>query len=52
VDGDGRVSIGDVTYLINMLLKGEAPYYADVNGNGSVSISDVTELISRLLNDY
>lgn len=49
INGDGKVTISDVTDLINLLLKGEEPYYADVNGDGYVKISDVTELINRLL---
>lgn len=49
VNGDGKVSIKDVTDLINLLLKGNVPDYADVNGNGYVNISDVTELINYLL---
>ncbi len=53
VDGDGRVSIDDVTALIDLLLKGDltdintpAP---DVNMDGFVSIDDVTTLIDMLL---
>ena len=49
VNGDGKVTISDVTDLINLLLKGEEPYYADVNGDGYVRISDVTDLITMLL---
>ena len=50
VNGDGQVTIADVTELIDMLLgNGTAPAAADVNGDGSVTIADVTELIDRLL---
>ena len=50
VNGDGNVSIGDVTALIDILLNGsEAPEVADVNGDGNVSIGDVTTLIDMLL---
>jgi len=50
VNGDGKLSIGDVTDLINFLLSGETPpAAADVNGDGKVSIGDVTELINMLL---
>ena len=51
VDHDGKVSISDVTVLINYLLNsvGAAPAEADVNGDHVVSISDVTTLINYLL---
>lgn len=52
VDGDGRVSIDDVTALINILLTGEEPTSleaADVYTDGRISIDDVTTLISFLL---
>lgn len=51
VNGDGSVSIGDVTSLIDILLGGETDraLYCDVNLDGSVSISDVTILIDTLL---
>lgn len=50
VDGDGEVSIADVTALIDRLLL-ELPYIerADVDRDGEVSISDVTTLIDKLL---
>ena len=51
VNGDGTLSIGDVTRMIDVLLSGEeASPYADVNGDGRVSIADVTALINMLLN--
>lgn len=51
VDGDGVVSISDVTTLIDMLLNGDTAGHpeADVDGDGKVSISDVTDLIDLLL---
>ena len=51
VDGDGQVSISDVTALIDMLLNASADVTstADVDGDGAVSISDVTALIDLLL---
>ncbi len=50
MDGDGRLSISDVTHLIDLLLSGEEmPEYADVNGDGKVTISDVTAIIDLLL---
>ena len=51
INGDGGLSISDVTGLIDILLiSGDLPAYADVNGDGRVSIKDVTILIDMLLN--
>ena len=53
VNGDGTVSMSDVTTLISYVL-GNNPTpivveACDVNGDGSVSMSDVTTLISSIL---
>ena len=52
-DGNGLVSIGDVTALIDILLtsQGNDIYFGacDVNGDGKVNIIDITELIDILL---
>jgi hypothetical protein len=53
VDGDGVVSVADVTTLIDMILTEtvsiEDNPAADVNGDGMINIADVTELIDRIL---
>lgn len=52
VDGDGSVSISDVTALIDYLLVGNdalIPGKADVDMNGTITIADVTTLIDYLL---
>ena len=53
VNGDGKVSIKDVTDLINYLLseneEGIILDNADVNSDGKISIKDVTDLINLLL---
>ena len=51
VDGDGNVSIADVTTLIDMLLSGDTAgnEAADCDGDGQISIADVTTLIDYLL---
>jgi surface protein len=50
VNGDGHVSIADVSALIDYLLSGEtAPAGADCNQSGNVSIADVSSLIDYLL---
>ena len=53
-DGNGVITMSDVTNLIDVLLSGDPdalnnPAY-DVNGDGKVSITDVTALIDILLN--
>ena len=50
VNRDGKLSIADVTALINLLLSdSEYDEIADVNGDGKMSITDVTALINILL---
>jgi len=49
-NGDGKLSISDVTDIINQLLNdGDIPAYCDVNGDGRISIGDITALIDMLL---
>ena len=56
VDGTGRLSIDDVTGLINILLGGNTQGLscddADIDGDGRVNIDDLTELINILLKGY
>ena len=53
VNGDGSVSISDVTALIDYLLgSGTVSPAADVNDDGNISISDVTALIDLLLDAH
>ena len=57
VNGDGVMSILDVTSLIDVLLGNELDSFyfdsADLNINGRIDIGDVTSLIDNLLNgDY
>lgn len=51
-NGNGRVNIGDITFIISRFFHGGAPPpcndAADANGNGSVNIADVTYLIARI----
>jgi hypothetical protein len=53
VNGDGHVTIGDVSALIDYLLSNDASGInldgADVNGDGHVTIGDVSALIDMLL---
>jgi len=54
VDHNGKLSIADVTTLINYLLSGDESeaciICADVNDDDRISIADVTDLINILLN--
>lgn len=57
IDGDGEVSIKDVTVLINYLLTGDTvgEFYfesADMNHNGVMDIADVSTLINFLLTGW
>lgn len=52
VDGDGSVTISDVTTLIDYLLSSTVTINlgnADVDGDGKINIADVTTLIDNLL---
>ncbi len=54
-DGDGALSINDVTLMIDFLLAGmnDGSCFsanADANGDGVVNIDDITQLIDTLLN--
>jgi len=53
VNGDGKVTIADVTALVNILLGKDSSSYnldaADVNEDGTRSIADVTALVNILL---
>lgn len=51
VDGDGNVSINDVTLLIDLLLNGITGTNGDVNQDGTININDVTLLIDKLLSN-
>lgn len=50
VNGDGQVTIADVTALVNIILgKDTQKAVADVNDDGSVTIADVTALVNIIL---
>ena len=53
VNEDGKVSIADVTALIDLLLEGDTNVAdhpaADMSGDGNISIADVTAIIDYLL---
>lgn len=50
LDGDGLVGVGDVTDMIDTLLRGDVgPEQGDMNGDGKFTIGDVSMLIDRML---
>ena len=49
MDDNGLLTIGDVTGIVDQLLKGTCDTRADMNNDGKVSIGDVTVLINCLL---
>lgn len=51
VNGDGSVTVSDVTTLVNIVLGRETQHReaADVNGDGSVTIADVTAVVNIIL---
>ena len=52
VNGDGSITIADVTALVNIILGKNLPAnqsVADINGDGSVTIADVTALVNIIL---
>jgi hypothetical protein len=52
LNGDGKVIVSDLTFMVNYLFKGGQPpvplQVADVNGDGGVKISDLTYLVNYL----
>ena len=52
VNGDGVISISDVTVLVDIILEGGDNPVADVNNDGLVSVADVTLLVDIILNGY
>ena len=54
VNGDGTVSVTDVTLLVNRILglpdDGLVVKNADLNGDGMMSVADVTLLVNVILN--
>ena len=52
VNGDGKVTIADVTALVNIILGKTTNYnaaVADINGDSKITIADVTALVNLIL---
>ncbi len=54
VDGDGIISVSDITALVDLILGGEMgegyyPEFGDMNNNGRIDVGDVTTLVDFIL---
>ena len=53
VNGDGSISVIDVTTLVDYILGKNNDFFvfanADINGDGSITVTDVTSLVSLIL---
>ena len=50
VDGDGQITIADLTTLVDLIMNGAEPTSSsDVDGDGSITIADITALVDILL---
>ena len=49
VNGDGEVSIADVTMLVDLVLNDNSSDNSDVNADGETGIADVTALVGIIL---
>lgn len=52
INGDGSISVSDLTSVVNMMLSTDEgiPAYCDVNGDGNINVTDVTALVNQMLN--
>ena len=49
VDGNGQVTIADVSEVISVILEGHDNMYADINEDGQVNVVDLSDLIDIIL---
>ena len=49
VNGDGEISIADVTMLVSLVVDQASNERSDVNGDGETGIADVTTLVNMLM---
>ena len=50
VNGDGEISIADVTMLVSLVVDQASNERSDVNGDGETSIADLTSLVDIVAN--
>ena len=51
VNGDGEVSIADITMLVNLVMSQSSNERSDVNGDGETGVSDISLLVSILMEE-
>ena len=49
VNGDGEISIADVTALVNLVMNNTDNDNSDVNGDGETGVADITALVALLM---
>ena len=49
VNGDGSVNVGDVNYVLNLILQEAYEAKADVNGDEAVNVGDVNTILAYIL---
>ena len=50
MNGDGEITIGDLTQFVNLILDGQTPANGDVNGDGTVNAQDIAALANLIVN--
>ncbi|MBR3100165.1 MAG: hypothetical protein IKH19_00235 [Muribaculaceae bacterium] len=50
VNGDGEVSIADITLLVSLIMDQTSNPRSDVNGDGETSVADITMLVDIVMN--
>lgn len=49
VNGDGGVNVGDVNYVLNLILQELYETTADVNNDNAVNVGDVNTILAHIL---
>ena len=49
MNGDGELSIADVTALVDLVMREADNERSDVNGDGETSVADITSLVTLLM---
>ena len=49
VNGDGAINVGDVNYVLNLILNEAYEKKADVNVDDSVNVGDVNVILAYIL---
>ena len=49
VNGDGELSVADITALVALILDDDSNERSDINGDGETSVADVTRLVQMVV---